>query len=181
MSTHEQDGEGLVVVLTGKGKGKTTSALGMALRACGHGMRVLMVQFIKGGRPTGELAAAERLRPEFEIRRFGKGFVCTGVRKPSPEDVAAAQEGLAFAREAVASGRYQMVILDEINYAVRYGLVPIGDVMRLVNEKPAALHLVLTGRDAHPTLVARADLVTEMCAIKHPFDSGRKATRGIEF
>ena len=171
---------GRVVVLTGEGKGKTTAALGMAMRACGNGMRVLMIQFIKGDHPTGERETAKRLAPDFEIRHFGRGFVPT-TGEPPAEHVAAAAEGLACARRQMASGRWGMIVLDEINYAVHYGLLCVCEVVELIESRPAGLHLVLTGRHAPEEITARADLVTEMRSLKHPMDSGGKALRGMEY
>jgi len=171
---------GLVIVHTGNGKGKTTAALGLALRAVGQGLKVFMVQFIKGSWKYGELRAPEFL-PGFEIRAMGRGFVDLGNPEPNPEDVALAQETLAAAREKVLSGQYDMVILDEVNYAVSYGLLEVESVIRLIREKPPELHLVLTGRDARPEVVEAADLVTEMREVKHAFHQGVKAQKGIEF
>lgn len=171
---------GLVIVHTGNGKGKTTAALGLALRAVGQGLRVAMVQFIKGSWKYGELRAPEFL-PGFEIHPMGRGFVNLGAPSPDPQDVALARETLLAAREKVLSGRYGMVILDEVNYAVAYGLVPVQDVLSLISEKPPAVHLVLTGRDARPEIIEAADLVTEMREIKHPYRAGVKAQKGVEF
>jgi len=171
---------GLVIVHTGNGKGKTTAALGLALRAVGQGLKVFMVQFIKGSWKYGELRAPEFL-PGFEIRAMGRGFVDLGNPEPNPEDVALAQETLAAAREKVLSGQYDMVILDEVNYAESYGLLEVESIIRLIREKPPELHLVLTGRDARPEVVEAADLVTEMREVKHAFHQGVKAQKGIEF
>jgi cob(I)alamin adenosyltransferase len=172
--------QGLVIVHTGNGKGKTTAALGLALRAVGQGLKVFMVQFIKGSWKYGELRAPELL-PGFEIRPMGRGFVDPGSPEPNPEDVALARETFAAAREATLSGRYDLVILDEVNYAVSYGLVDAERVLALIREKPPGVHLVLTGRDARPEVMEAADLVTEMREVKHPFRKGVKAQKGIEF
>lgn len=179
MDTEKGKRKGLVIVHTGKGKGKTTSALGMAMRAAGHGMHALMIQFIKGKWRTGELRAAEKLAPYFELRPVGKGFVW----KPDTfeEDVQAAREAWSEARQAVLSGEYDMVILDEINCVVDCKLLPMEEVLSLIREKPADMHLVLTGRNAYPQVIEAADLVTEMIEVKHPFQGGVKAQRGIEF
>ena len=174
------DKKGLVIVHTGNGKGKTTAALGLALRAVGQGLKVCMVQFIKGSWKYGELRAPEFL-PGFEIHPMGRGFVDLGAKEPHPEDVALGRRTLAAAREKVLSGEYGLVILDEVNYAVTYGLVDVADVLSLIRDKPPALHLVLTGRDARPEVIEAADLVTEMREIKHPFQQGIKAQRGVEF
>ena len=172
--------KGLVIVHTGNGKGKTTAALGLALRACGQGYKVAMVQFIKGSWKYGELKAPEFL-PGSVIHPMGRGFLDLGGAEPHPEDVALAAETLAVGREKVLSGAYDMVILDEVNYAVDYGLVPVGQVVELIRAKPESVHLVLTGRNARPEVVEAADLVTEMREIKHPFQKGIKAQRGVEF
>lgn len=172
--------KGLTIVHTGNGKGKTTAALGLALRAVGQGFRVAMVQFIKGSWKYGELKAPEFL-PGFEIHPMGRGFVNLGAPEPAPEDVALARETLNVAREKVLSGRYGMVILDEVNYAVAYKLVPVEEILALIAQKPPELHLVLTGRDVRPEVIEAADLVTEMREIKHPFRAGIKAQKGVEF
>ena len=175
-------GGGLVVVYTGGGKGKTTAALGMALRAVGHGRRVCMVQFIKGSWRYGELESAKRLGPEFEIAAAGRGFV--GImddKSPREDHVRAAGEALRVSRERIASGRYDLVILDEVNYAVKLGLVGAGEVADLVRARPGGLDLVLTGNHARPEIIGLADLVTEMREVKHPFRSGARARRGVDF
>ncbi|GAB4266257.1 MAG: cob(I)yrinic acid a,c-diamide adenosyltransferase [Deferrisomatales bacterium] len=172
--------KGLVIVHTGNGKGKTTAALGLAMRAVGQGFRVTMVQFIKGSRRYGELNTAEHLEG-FDIRPAGRGFVNAGGRKPEPEDVALARECFQAAREKVLSGRYDLVILDEVNYAVDYGLLPVEDVLELIRDKPERVHLVLTGRNVRPEVVEAADLVTEMRDVKHPYRNGIRAQKGIEY
>ncbi len=173
---------GLVIVFTGDGKGKTTAALGLALRAAGHKMYVSIVQFVKSKSPTGEVQAVERLVPEVEIVTLGKGFVsCFGDRTPLEEHHSAAVEALALARQRILSGSWDVVILDEINTAVALGLIDVLDVMSLIRSKPAKLHLLLTGRNAHRDVIAAADLVTEMRNIKHPYDSGIAARKGIDF
>jgi cob(I)alamin adenosyltransferase len=175
-----QDQEaGRVLLFTGDGKGKTTAALGMALRACGHGLRVLMVQFIKAA-PTGEVAAARQL-PGFEFVQTGRGFVPRPDSPQFEEHRRAAAKGLEQAAQALASGRYELVILDEICSAVSTGLLSEGNVVALVGQRPPALTLVLTGRGATARLLALADTVTEMRCVKHAFQSGRKAQKGVEF
>lgn len=171
---------GLVIVHTGEGKGKTTAALGLALRAVGQGLKVAMVQFIKGSWKYGELRAPEFL-PGFEIHPMGRGFVDLGGAEPNPADVALAQETFEAGRQKVMSGDYGLVILDEVNYAVQYGLLDVAEVVRLAQEKPPEVHLVLTGRGARPEVIEVADLVTEMKEIKHPYRQGIKAQKGIEF
>ncbi|MFA6345573.1 MAG: cob(I)yrinic acid a,c-diamide adenosyltransferase [Syntrophales bacterium] len=170
---------GLVLVVTGDGKGKTTSALGQALRALGHGYRVAMFQFMKG-RKYGELLAAEKHLPGLVIRLCGlDSFVMRD--RPAPVDVEMAREGFALAREAVRSGAYDMVILDEINVAVDFKLIPLKDVLDLVAEKPPALDLILTGRYAAPELIAIADTVSEIREVKHHYAAGVKDRAGIEY
>jgi cob(I)alamin adenosyltransferase len=171
--------KGIVIVLTGEGKGKTTSALGIALRAVGGGLRVLMIQFIKGTIATGEMESAKRLAPEFELRRFGAGFIYLG-KGPTEKDFAAAREGIEFARQALHSGKYDLLILDEVNNAIKLGLFGAQEVADLVKGRPRHVHMVLTGRDAPRELIHLADTVTEMKSIKHPHETGRPAIRGIE-
>ncbi|MGD0094470.1 MAG: cob(I)yrinic acid a,c-diamide adenosyltransferase [Planctomycetota bacterium] len=168
-----------VLLFTGDGKGKTTAALGMALRACGHGLRVLVVQFIKAA-PTGELAAMRYL-PGFELVQAGRGFLPKPGSPQFEEHRRAAAAGLVQADLALASGRYELVILDEICGAVVAGLLSEDDVAALVGKRPPALTMVLTGRGATPRLLALADTVTEMRCIKHAFSTGRKAQKGVEF
>ena len=175
--------QGLVIVHTGDGKGKTTAALGLALRAWGSGLRVLILQFIKGGQKYGELAAVEALkgvRDTIEVRQCGLGFTRRDEARKA-EHIAAAKEAVCEAEQEIVSGAWDLIILDEINYAVKFGLLETEDVLRLVEKKPQELHLVLTGRDASPELIAAADLVTEMKLVKHPFQEGIKAQKGIEF
>jgi len=173
--------QGLILVNTGNGKGKTTAALGLGMRAWGQGFKVLVLQFIKGNWKYGELQAAERMGPDFVIRQMGEGFVknCTDDEKLQHQS--AAQEALQTARDEITGGKWDMIILDEINYAIKFGLVPLTTILELINIKPKPLHLVLTGRDAHPEIIEIADLVTEMKEIKHPYKQGIKAQQGIEF
>lgn len=174
------DTVGLVLVFTGEGKGKTTAALGLALRSWGYDMKVLMLQFIKS-QQCGEHLAAQRMAPGLEIRPLGLGF----INFNNPQDVArqreAARKVLQDVETAMLSGQYHMVILDEIIYALKYELIDLADVLSLLDKKPAALHLVLTGRNAPPELIERADLATEMKEIKHPYRQGIPAQKGIEF
>jgi cob(I)alamin adenosyltransferase len=173
---------GLTIVFTGNGKGKTSAALGLALRASGHKLYVSIVQFIKGSMPTGEVRAVERLKPEVELITMGKGFVNYGHSTTPMEDHRlAAREALAAARQRMSSGSWDIVILDEVNTALSLGLIELNDVLKLISEKPLKLHLVLTGRDAHPAVIEAADLVTEMRNIKHPYDNGISAQQGIDF
>jgi len=173
---------GLVIVFTGDGKGKTSAALGIALRAIGHKKYVSIVQFIKSASAVGEALAAERLSPELEFVSLGRGFV-TGVQDKDRMSAhrAAAEQALAEARRRMLSGSWDVLVLDELNNAVKLGLLDIVGVMELVRDKPPKLHMIFTGRDAHPELIAAADLVTEMRCMKHPYDSGTPAVRGIDF
>ena len=175
---------GLVLIHTGDGKGKTTAALGLAVRAWGDGFRVLILQFIKGGWTYGELKTLEALgqldEGRMEVRQCGLGFTRKGDTDEAEHRQAAA-DALAAAKAAILSGDWDLIILDEINYAVKFGLLRVEDVLGLLEARPAELHLVLTGRDAAPEVIARADLVTEMRLVKHPYQAGVKAQRGIEF
>jgi cob(I)alamin adenosyltransferase len=178
--------KGLVIVHTGPGKGKTTAALGLGFRAAGQGLRVLMVQFIKGSWHYGELDAAEMLNKaagedRFKILPMGRGFVKIGAEKPDPEDVRLVGEAWNFASSAILSGEYPMVILDEINYAISYHMLDAEKVVETLRQKPEMVHVVLTGRNAHPAIAEFADLVTEMREVKHPYQKGIVAQRGIEY
>jgi cob(I)alamin adenosyltransferase len=170
---------GYIHVYTGNGKGKTTAALGLAFRAAGHGLRTYIAQFLKG-QPTGELEAAKKLAPLIRIEQFGREGFITIKDGPDDEDRARASAGLGKAREALLSGQFRIVVLDEINTAVHFGLLPESDVLDLIDRRPAAVELVLTGRYAPASFIDRADLVTEMTGIKHYFDKGVKAREGIE-
>jgi cob(I)alamin adenosyltransferase len=171
---------GLVIILTGDGKGKTTAALGLALRAIGHGMRVTVVQFLKD-RVCGEHRSAERLAPQLQIRRMGLGFVPPSGGEARREHRQAADEALREVRRLLAGGACEMVVADEVLTALGLGLVEEEAVEALLEERPAQVHLVLTGRGATERLLARADLVTEMREVKHPHDGGAAAEPGIEF
>ena len=172
--------KGLIIVHTGNGKGKTTAALGLAFRALGNGLNVCMVQFIKGTWKYGELKSAEKF-DNFEILPMGKGFVNLGAKEPAKEDIEAANEAFEKGKEAILSGKYDMVILDEINYAILYKLIDVEKVIELLKNKPENVHVVLTGRSANEKIIEIADLVTEMREVKHPYQKGIKAQRGIEF
>lgn len=174
---------GLIIVHTGNGKGKTTAALGLAVRAWGDGLRVLILQFIKGSWKYGELETLRilgEMNGRMEVRRGGRGFSQRDTEDKA-EHRKAAQEAWREALEEITASRWDLIVLDEINYAVKFGLVEIEQVMDLLDKKPLELHLVLTGRDARPELIERADLVTEMRLIKHPYQEGIKAQKGIEF
>lgn len=170
---------GYVQVYTGNGKGKTTAALGLAFRAAGHGFKTYIAQFLKG-QPSGELEAAKKLAPLIRIEQFGREGFITVKDGPDDEDISRAGAGLARALEAMLSGEYGIVVLDEINTAVHFKILPERDVLDFIDRRPADVELVLTGRYAPASFVARADLVTEMTAIKHYFDRGVKAREGIE-
>ena len=169
--------KGYVQVYTGKGKGKTTAALGLAVRACGAGLRVYIGQFIKKQR-YNEIKALEAGFPNVEIEQYGRGCFIKG--EPAPEDVRAAQDGLSRLREAVTGGKYDLVIADEINVATALKLLSVDTVLALVEAKPDNVELVMTGRDADQRLIDRCDLVTEMKSVKHYFDDGVDARPGIE-
>ena len=174
--------KGLVIVYTGGGKGKTTAALGLSLRAVGYGLKICMIQFIKGSWHYGELDSIGRLAPEFELITAGKGFV--GIlddTSPHEEHVNACKEALKIANTKIQSGKYDIVILDEINYAVDMKLASVNDVLNIISTKPPELDLILTGNHAKSKIIEIADLVTEMKEIKHPFKSGIKAKKGIDF
>ena len=174
--------KGLVIVYTGGGKGKTSAALGLVLRAVGYNHKVCMVQFVKGSWHYGELDSAKRLAPEFELITAGKGFV--GIlddKSPREEHVKAANDTLAISREKIMSDKFDVVILDEINYAIQLELLKLDDVLQLIKAKPTELDLVLTGNHATKEVIELADVVTEMKEIKHPFKSGIKAKKGIDF
>jgi cob(I)alamin adenosyltransferase len=170
---------GTVQVYTGDGKGKTTAALGLGLRAWGHGARVLVIQFMKGRINYGELAAARRL-PGFDVEQYGREtFV--DREKPAAEDVALAREALARARQIVADNAYDLVILDEVNVAVDYGLVTVAEILDLIASRPPEMELVLTGRCAPAAFREAADLVSEVTETKHHYRDGVAARKGIEF
>jgi cob(I)alamin adenosyltransferase len=171
--------KGLVQVYTGDGKGKTTAAFGQALRAVGHGMRVCVIQFMKG-RKYGEFLAAEKHLPNLTVHLSGlDSFVMR--ENPAPLDIELAEQGLALARKAVASGEYDMVILDEINVAADFKLIPVAAIVEIIKGKPARLDLVLTGRYAPPEIVALADTVSEIREVRHHYQAGVKERAGIEY
>lgn len=170
--------QGRVQVYTGNGKGKTTAALGLALRAVGRGLRVYMMQFMKG-QSYSELISALRLAPELTLEQVGRdNFIRKG--QVDPVDTAMAQAAFARARQLVVSGEYDLVILDELNCAVDFELIPLEEVLDLIRSKPAQTELVMTGRNARPEVLELADLVTEMREIKHYFNAGQLSRPGIE-
>lgn len=170
---------GLTQVYTGNGKGKTSAAFGLALRAIGRDLKVYMIQFIKGGFDYGELYVVERL-PNFEMAAFGRGqFITKG--SPTEEDLKQAREALDHAKTIVRCGEYDIVVLDEVNVAMHHKLIEVGEVVDLIKTKPRHVELVLTGRSVPPEIIEVADLVTEMKEVKHPYSQGMEARRGIEY
>jgi cob(I)alamin adenosyltransferase len=196
---------GLILINTGPGKGKTTAALGTAFRAAGNGMRVLFLQFLKGSWHYGELDAAQALNaaltpalgstlspePEsttaapapqnFVIRQLGRGFVKVGGAETDPEDIRMVEEAWAESAAAILSGDWDLVVLDEINYAIGYQMLAPETVAEVLKRKPEMTHVILTGRNAHPLLIELADTVTEMREVKHAYQKGILAQRGIEY
>ncbi len=171
--------KGKIHVYTGNGEGKTTTALGLALRAVGHGYRVVIVQFMKGRKDIGEYLIKDRLYPEYNIYQFGKEEL-VDLSSPTDEDKRLANEGLKFAKNALKQ-KPKLLILDEINLALAIGLLEINDVLKLLSEIPDETVVVLTGRNAPKEIIDVADLVTEMKKIKHPFEEGVSAREGIEY
>jgi cob(I)alamin adenosyltransferase len=170
---------GLLIVHTGAGKGKSTAAFGMVLRCIGHGMRVGVVQFVKGAWGTGEREVLARFPELVTCRAMGEGF--TWDTQDRARDIAAARAAWEAGRAMIADPSYRMVLLDELNIVLRYGYLPVEEVVAALGAKPRDLHVVMTGRNAPPELIEMADLVTEMTLVKHPFRAGVKAQQGIEF
>jgi cob(I)alamin adenosyltransferase len=173
--------KGLILINTGPGKGKTTAAMGTALRAVGNGMRVLMLQFLKGSWHYGELDAVKAFGDNFVMKQMGRGFVKVGGAETDPEDSRLVEEAWQEARRAILSGEWDMVVLDEINYAIGYGMLDPAKVVETLKQRPEMVHVILTGRNAHPSLIEIADTVTEMRQVKHAYESGILAQRGIEY
>ena len=176
--------KGLLIVHTGKGKGKSTAAFGLAMRALGNGMKVGIVQFVKGKWQTGERVVLENFPDQVTIRTMGEGF--TWETQDRARDIAAAENAWVVSQEMIEASRgpepaYDLVVLDELNIVLRYDYLPLDEVVRVLAGRPADLHVVVTGRNAKDALIEAADLVTEMTMIKHPFRSGVKAQKGIEF
>ncbi|GAB4366945.1 MAG: cob(I)yrinic acid a,c-diamide adenosyltransferase [Deltaproteobacteria bacterium] len=172
-------GKGYIQVYTGNGKGKTTASLGLALRAAGHGLKTVIIQFMKGWIDYGELRGVEMLAPHVEIHQAGRDtFV--NRKNPDPEDVRLAREGWELARATIEGRRADIVVLDEINCAVDFGLLPVGPVLEVLRKKPDGMEIVLTGRGAPPEFIDLADLVTEMRDVKHYYEKGVDARVGVE-
>ncbi|MBS4023771.1 MAG: cob(I)yrinic acid a,c-diamide adenosyltransferase [Dethiobacter sp.] len=172
--------KGLVMVYTGDGKGKTTAALGLALRASGHGARVFMVQFRKSDPGYGEIKAINKFLPAFTVVQSERSSIIRRVDL-TQDDIDDARRVFKTGREAVESGQYSLVIFDEINFAIDYGMIPIADVLEMLKNRPSSVDIVLTGRNARQEIMDAADLVSEVREIKHHFSSGIKARPGIEF
>ena len=177
----EEIRKGLIIVNTGPGKGKTTAAMGTALRAVGSGMRVLMLQFLKGSWHYGELDAVEAFGDKFVMKQMGRGFVKVGGAATDPEDIKLVEQAWKEAEQAILSSQYDLVILDEINYAISYDMLDAAKVVAVLKRKPEMVHVILTGRNAHPSIVEIADTVTEMKQVKHAYEKGVMAQRGIEY
>jgi len=176
--------KGLLIVHTGKGKGKSTAAFGLAARALGNGLKVGVIQFVKGKWETGERVVLEKFPDQITIKTMGEGF--TWETQDRERDIAAARRAWEASKEMIEASRgpdpaYDMVILDELNIVLRYDTLPLDEVLEVLTNKPEMLHVVVTGRNAKDELIEAADLVTEMTQIKHPFRSGVKAQKGIEF
>ncbi len=173
--------KGLILINTGSGTGKTTAALGTGLRAVGVGMRVLMLQFLKGSWHYGELDGVLPFGDNFVLKQLGRGFVKVGGAETDPEDLKMVQDAWEESKSAILSGEWDLVILDEINYAIGYGMLDPEEVRTALLARPEMVHVILTGRNAHPTLVEIADTVTEMREVKHAYQRGIQAQRGIEY
>jgi cob(I)alamin adenosyltransferase len=173
--------KGLIIVNTGPGKGKTTAAMGTALRAVGNGMKVLMLQFLKGSWHYGELDAVKSFGGNWVMKQMGRGFVKVGGAETDPEDVRMVEEAWSEAEKAIHSGEWDLIILDEINYAISYNMLDPAKVVAALKGKPEQVHIILTGRNAHPSIVEIADTVTEMKQVKHAYEKGVLAQRGIEY
>ncbi len=171
--------KGLLIVHTGKGKGKSTAAFGMVMRAVGHGMKTAVVQFVKGKRDTGERTVLDRFPDLVEIHAVGEGF--TWETQDRAADMAAARRAWDIAKARIADPDVKMVLLDELNIVLRYDYLPLEEVLETLKARPADCHVVVTGRNAADALIDAADLVTEMTQVKHPFRDGVKAQAGIEF
>ena len=170
----------LTIVYTGHGKGKTTAAFGLALRMLGHGWRVLVLQFFKGPLESGERLAALRLAPDLTVRTLGRGYIGINGAAPAEEDHLVAARAWAVVCDEVGQGAWDAVILDEVNDMTALGLIPVPELLRLIETRPPNLTLVLTGRDADPLVCRAADIVTDMSCIKHVHAAGRSEVKGID-
>ena len=170
---------GLVQVYTGNGKGKTSAAFGLALRATGRGLKVYIIQFIKGGFDYGELYTVDKL-PNLTLKAFGRGEFIT-AKPPDKEDVRLAEQALQLAKQTVKSGKYDVIILDEVNVALTLKLIDLEEVLKLIQNKPNHVELVLTGRNAPVQVIDASDYVTEMREVKHPYSKGYQSRKGIEY
>lgn len=179
MGEERQAGNGLLLVFTGNGKGKTTAALGLAFRAIGHGFPVCMIQFIKGSWKYGELETARQFDDLMELHVMGKGF--TWKSEDLDKDIKAAHEAWDFAVQTIKEGRHRLIILDELTYLLSYNMLEEQDVLDVLASRPENMHIAVTGRDASEGLIEAADLVTEMKNVKHAYDNGISAQKGIEF
>ena len=172
---------GLIIVNTGPGKGKTTAAMGTAFRAVGNGMKVLMLQFLKGSWHYGELDAAKAFGENFIMKQMGRGFVKVGGAETDAEDIKMVEDAWEESRQEIMSGKWDLVVLDEINYAISYGMLDPQKVVEALQQRPPMVHVILTGRSAHPSIIEIADTVTEMKQVKHAYEKGVLAQRGIEY
>lgn len=178
--SHPRLSRGLVQVYTGNGKGKTTASLGLALRAVGHGFKVFMLQFMKGSKEYGEIKAAEKYLPNLIIVQSGlETFV--SKENPSQADIDMARSGLETVKKVITEGHYDLVIMDEVNIAMDFNLVPVEEILEIIHNKPPHVELILTGRYVPEKILEAADLVSELKLVKHPFYQGVEARRGIEF
>lgn len=177
-----KENKGLVIVITGHGKGKTTTALGIAVRACGHNMRVCIIQFMKGDLYTGEWDGIKKLGSQVELLSTGKGFCgIQGNPYPYEEHRENAQDAIQLTHQKMESGQYDILILDEINNALKLRLVDLEQVLKIIHDKPPLMHLVLTGRDAHPQIIEMADTVSEIKEVKHAYQKGIEPQPGIDY
>ncbi len=182
MENKEKKKKGLLIVYTGDGKGKTTAALGMTVRAIGHDWKISIIQFIKGTWKYGELEGIKRLSPHIEMETMGVGCIgIMGDKKPIEEHQTAGRKALDMANQKILSGKYNLIILDELNVAISLNLISREDTEAMIRNKPKELNLVVTGRNAPQWLIEIADLVTEMKEIKHPYQQGILAQKGIDF
>jgi len=171
--------KGLIIIYTGDGKGKTTAALGQAFRAIGHGMKICIIQFVKEKRQTGEMITAGKFKKLLEVHIKGRGFIYD--TKNMEQHLKAGKEAWEFAKKKISSNKYDIIILDELTYLIKYDIVKESEILSAIKDKPEKLHIIITGRDASKDLIKSADLVSEIKNVKHPFQKGVKAQKGIEF